>query len=170
MQPLDLKTILGLSDVRRWHTVHTLREQTVADHSARVAALALLIGSPELTIVQQFQALYWGLAHDAHETVYGDIPNPAKTLMERANIGLDRRCQVMFWGEHGGFPEIDPLVLDLVAIVDRLDAALFCGSAAPGIAAEIAHDAQILALMLLTGNARAGMLQRAVEIVWGVLR
>lgn len=73
-----INDLLALSYVPRWAVVRTLRQQTVADHSFRVAIIAM-------ELVQQFHidwrpdiVIWHALTHDADESVTGDIPAVAK--------------------------------------------------------------------------------------------
>lgn len=80
---------LSLSNVPRWAVVRTLRPQTVADHSFRVAIIAKKIidlipidaYNEQLRMVDSFRLVWWSLIHDISESVTGDIPSHAKALM-----------------------------------------------------------------------------------------
>jgi 5'-deoxynucleotidase YfbR-like HD superfamily hydrolase len=124
-QHITPELIMALGEVRRWHTRPVRRDQTVADHSAQVALLALYL-DPSLSSGEQLQVLAWGLLHDAHETVYGDIPGPAKTAMAEIGLDVDSSCQDLFWGKDRNPARIiEDHLLDLVHVADVLEAALF---------------------------------------------
>lgn len=57
--------------VRRWHTVHTLREQRVDSHSGQAVSLLLCLHpAPSHSLIK---AVLW---HDCSERVVGDAPSP----------------------------------------------------------------------------------------------
>ena len=58
--------------VRRWHTIPTINDETVAHHSWGVATVLLELW-PDCSRDLLIAALY----HDVHEHVTGDIPKPA---------------------------------------------------------------------------------------------
>lgn len=76
--------LLSLADVPRWAVVGTTRQQSVAEHSFNVAAIARCIvlrkcdwdQDPDLGII-----LEWALLHDAGECVTGDIPAPIRKAL-----------------------------------------------------------------------------------------
>lgn len=58
--------------VRRWHTIRTITQQTVAEHSGQALTLLLqLHPDPSFNLIR---ALLW---HDSAERVVGDVPSPA---------------------------------------------------------------------------------------------
>lgn len=78
---LDIGTLMRLSDVRRWHTVRVAREQTLADHSCRVALLALRLYwlvTGETDNADMATLLATALVHDAAEIRLGDPPPAGK--------------------------------------------------------------------------------------------
>lgn len=70
---------------RRFHTIDTIKDRSVAAHSFYVAQLCwLLTGSGQLTV----HLLMAALNHDLAEQVYGDIPAPTKRL-----LGYDKQME-----------------------------------------------------------------------------
>jgi len=71
---IDLREVMNGLAIKRYHTKRTIREQTVADHSARICAILcyLMDNQPTAAVLQA--AIY----HDCSEFVTGDIPAPAK--------------------------------------------------------------------------------------------
>lgn len=59
--------------VKRWHTMHVNREQTVAAHCAQALTL-LLVLHPDPS-VRLIKAVLW---HDAPERITGDVPSTGK--------------------------------------------------------------------------------------------
>lgn len=77
--------LMRCQDLKRWHTVNVIRDQTLADHQWGVAIIAChlhqrLIGA-EWDQMGSF--LMDALIHDADEIEKGDIPSPAKEHMIR---------------------------------------------------------------------------------------
>ena len=69
--------------VKRWHTVRTIQEQTVADHSWGVISILLQICEPSI------QLLYVAAFHDLAEVSSGDIPAPIKWAYPKLDAALD---------------------------------------------------------------------------------
>lgn len=65
--------IVGGGEVKRYHTMFTIQQETVGHHSHAVACLVLLL-DPEARRELIMAALY----HDLAEQHTGDIPSPAK--------------------------------------------------------------------------------------------
>lgn len=85
--------LLSLSEVKRWTVVHTLRPQSVAEHSFAVAIiaseLAARLGMPRCPVGSESSGkpvdfwgrgdlLWWALIHDAPESLTGDIDGKFK--------------------------------------------------------------------------------------------
>ena len=68
-----LDFIMAGSEVTRYHTVTTLRRETVGHHSHSVALLCCLL-DPQASA----ELLFAALIHDLAEHEVGDIPSPAK--------------------------------------------------------------------------------------------
>lgn len=165
MRDLTVHELSGLQHVKRWHTRPVGREQTVADHSAVVALLALRVGGDELSDRDKVQVLLLGLLHDAHEARFGDIPYPARMALLALGIDLDAVCEAEFWGSHGPAEGASPLARDLVAVADKLEAALFARTFAQPIAAAIATEAQGVVLDRLKDEHRWSMRSRALAVL-----
>lgn len=85
---VPLNAVLRLQDVKRWHIVRTAGEpQTVASHSYNVA----MIGRRYLELTGQKYLigtfLEAALRHDEDESLFGDIPSPAKSGAEYRESG-----------------------------------------------------------------------------------
>lgn len=59
--------------VKRWHTIHTLRDQTVALHSGQAVSLLLCLYPAPGPSVNLIKAMQW---HDCSERIVGDAPSP----------------------------------------------------------------------------------------------
>lgn len=72
--------LLHLSYVKRWVVAPTHREQSVAEHSYRVAIIAMhLAMALDRTEAQIHAVTVQALYHDADERLSGDIPGPVKS-------------------------------------------------------------------------------------------
>jgi 5'-deoxynucleotidase YfbR-like HD superfamily hydrolase len=133
---MKLETICAMGYTRRWHTSPVLREQTLADHSAQVALLAMwLVRELEITAGEKSDLLHYALLHDAHETSFGDLPYPMKREMKTRGIDLDAACMELFWGWDLE-ARFAPFAVKVVCMADRLEAALFARRWAPELADE----------------------------------
>ena len=77
---MRLNDLLKLATVRRWHIVDVLKEQSVAEHSASVAYIALEVirRTESVDDIHMMSAMWWALFHDAHEALLGDPPGNLK--------------------------------------------------------------------------------------------
>lgn len=72
-----LTDLLALSHIPRWVIVPRLKEQSVADHSYRVAVILLELFERLRIDPVDPNWLVWALLHDAHECRTGDLPSSA---------------------------------------------------------------------------------------------
>lgn len=135
-------------ETKRWHTRFTHRPETVLEHGAAVALLALWLSEGLLSEGDLGDLLLLSLIHDLHETKFGDVPYPAKALLRAMDIDIDGICSKEFWG---GYPShfMTDRVRNLVDVADVLAAALFAQSNAPAIADLVAEQAARAARELL---------------------
>jgi 5'-deoxynucleotidase YfbR-like HD superfamily hydrolase len=103
-----LSDLLSLSYVGRWAITPMFRNQTVAEHSFRVAAIALEISStmfkhpddsPEIGFRRQCEVIYWALVHDATEAYTGDLPSPFKSHLGKNVLWAVERQLCPWWAE-----------------------------------------------------------------------
>jgi 5'-deoxynucleotidase YfbR-like HD superfamily hydrolase len=75
-----VETVMRLHSVKRWHMIDTTRQQTLAEHSANVALLAMTIAmtSPNPHFDKPGMIAAYGLTHDLPEAFTGDIPTHTK--------------------------------------------------------------------------------------------
>lgn len=116
-----LDFIIAGSEVKRYHTVRTICEETVGHHSHGVAMLCLLLTDYEASS----QLLYAALIHDLAESVTGDIPSPTK---REYGIGeqvtnLEER---LLKGAGFSLPELSKREQRVLKLADIAQGALFC--------------------------------------------
>lgn len=82
-----LEAIMRMQAVKRWHMIDTVRQQTLAEHSANVGLLAyyITLTSPHGSFESAADAMVYGMMHDIPESFTGDIPGHTKKFL----TGLD---------------------------------------------------------------------------------
>lgn len=82
-----VEAVMRLHSVKRWHMIDTTRQQTLAEHSANVAMLVMLVAAtaPIFTFGDPSMLAAAALVHDLPECFTGDIP----TLTKRSLKGLE---------------------------------------------------------------------------------
>lgn len=88
MTPQDFLTILSRAAILKTTTRHCYtqenRKESVADHSWRIALMAMLLsGEPEFQDTDMNKVIRMCLIHDLGETFTGDIPSFEKTDQKR---------------------------------------------------------------------------------------
>lgn len=75
-----IETVMRLHSVKRWHMIDTTRQQTLAEHSANVALLAMMIAvtSPIFHFATGSVIATYALMHDIPEAFTGDVPTHTK--------------------------------------------------------------------------------------------
>lgn len=114
--------------VRRWHTLPTATEQTVAAHSWGVAVLLLEVWPERATRTM----LQYALGHDVAECHTGDVPATAKWRSAELRSAL--RAEEDSWAtEHGLERWTSPEALglttemhDVLRAADMLELVLWC--------------------------------------------
>jgi len=83
-----LESVMRIQAVKRWHMIDTTRTQNLAEHSANVAMLAMLIAST--TTIEFFDTYTYvgavALVHDLPEAFTGDIPSHTKKMIDGINV------------------------------------------------------------------------------------
>ena len=138
---LRVSQITAIQSVRRWHNRETAREQSLAEHSHQVALLARYLAPDTTSAEDMLQLLDLALVHDAHEAVYGDLPYPAKVLLEADGLMIDAHCRKRFWGGLDPYEQVPAHVLNVLKVADRLEAALYAQRFLPEIAEEATAEA-----------------------------
>jgi 5'-deoxynucleotidase YfbR-like HD superfamily hydrolase len=83
-----VEAVMRLHAVKRWHMLDTTRQQTLAEHSANVALLALLVArdTPVHVFGDPFTVATLALVHDLEEAFTGDIPTHTKPYLTGLEI------------------------------------------------------------------------------------
>ena len=79
-----VETVMRMHSVKRWHMIDTTRQQTLAEHSANVAmlAMAIVMTSPMHFFDDPMLVCAAALTHDVPECFTGDIPTHTKKHLE----------------------------------------------------------------------------------------
>ena len=100
MKPTELLSILRVAEVLKCSTRHcytsTGRRESVAEHSWRIALMAMLI-APEFPEADMDRVIRMCLIHDLGEAFTGDIPTFDKTAADtvREDVLFDRWVQTL---------------------------------------------------------------------------
>jgi 5'-deoxynucleotidase YfbR-like HD superfamily hydrolase len=116
----QIEFMLYGSEVKRYHTLTTLREETVAHHSHNVAMLVLVL-DPGAGV----RLLEAALLHDLAEQVTGDIPSPAKReygIGDQVDALEDRLLRESGWA----YPALLENEKRTLKLADIASGALFC--------------------------------------------
>lgn len=113
----------GLS--KRYHTVETLKEQNIAEHSFGVAWLCELLTQGQASK----DLIMAAMAHDLAEHIVGDIPSPikrelgtvGKSAFERLEHGYLKTAGLYSYEENISYAEALTLKL-----ADMMDGMMFC--------------------------------------------
>lgn len=108
------------AEVRRYHTVATIQEETVGHHSHGVALLCL-----QLNPQASRELLYAALVHDLAEQHVGDIPSPTKRSLELSGV-LDKLESSLIFAHLGSRPELTPDEQRTLKLADIAQGALKC--------------------------------------------
>lgn len=79
-----VETVMRLHAVKRWHMIDTTRMQTLAEHSANVALLSMMIATtaPTHFFGDPTSVAAYSLVHDVAEAFTGDIPTHTKQRLQ----------------------------------------------------------------------------------------
>lgn len=83
---LKIQDILRASDVKRWSTLNTSRQQSVAEHTFNVVMIARAI-CKRAGMADDLVTKY-ALEHDLDEILTGDIITPVKMKMKEAGFDI----------------------------------------------------------------------------------
>lgn len=123
---MDIKVKLArrAGRVRRYHTAHMVQGEDVAQHTFNCLNLVMILtkGQPSMALLQHV------LLHDQGEWLTGDIPSPAKRLMNaeaKATIDIMEDEAINFI-HHCGIPELSAEDQRLFKLVDNWDGLIKC--------------------------------------------
>jgi 5'-deoxynucleotidase YfbR-like HD superfamily hydrolase len=111
--------VRGGGGVRRYHTYRVLCEDTVASHSWGVATIVDQLYNGRAPAHMLRAALY----HDVAEAQFGDIPSPAKRLMDRPVLD---KMEHAFLHERKLAVEVTAFEKWILKIADIIDGLCFC--------------------------------------------
>lgn len=125
--------LLGLYDCPRWTVLKTLRPQSVAEHCFGVAVIALELldrlsnAGPTLDADMRLQVLEWAIAHDAPETLTGDIDGKFKREFPvmRSNVAHAEAMSFPWYNRASTFVQQYPYVNAIVKLADKIEAAAY---------------------------------------------
>lgn len=78
----QIELLVRGSLVKRFHTTPTIKEETVGHHTSIVCGILLLVWPERINV----DLLRYAIFHDSAEFVTGDVPSPAKRLMDRSAL------------------------------------------------------------------------------------
>lgn len=117
----QLEFILAGAAVKRFHTLHTIHPQNIAEHSWGVAWLCYLLSAEK----PRAELLIAAMEHDLAEHVTGDLPAPAKRGMNLHKLFSDAEEEAMACA---GFADrgLTDEELKILKFADTADLTLFC--------------------------------------------
>lgn len=121
---LSLPDVYRTQHVRRWHIVHSRREQSLAEHIYMVAMISIAIldefGVQELQLRNWI--MEWALLHDLPEVVMGDTTSPVKAKTKEAFNEIEEVVDPKFKEFERQMPRAG---LAIVKMADYIDALKF---------------------------------------------
>lgn len=111
--------LLGGYTSKRFSSVATLKENSLAAHQHGVAMLCYLL-APEPSV----DLLMAALVHDLPEQVWGDLPSPVKRRLGIADVLNDHEEQMLV--DNGfNFPELTDEERYILKLADKMEVLLF---------------------------------------------
>lgn len=116
---MRLTDLLNLSNVPRWGIVPRLAEQSVADHSFRVAAIYIEL-CDRLKVAVSLGDLVYALFHDGEESWTGDISGVAKHAVPDLKRGSKTVEVAVGWIRHAelAWPPVDRQLVKCADIIE----------------------------------------------------
>lgn len=110
-----------LSVVKRWGILHTLQNQSVAEHVHNVVRITLRIGVGwfKLSGEELFTALLWAHHHDDPESLTGDMPTMSKPWFDEGAF-IDAHKDLL------DYTVLPPQhIVDIVKLADKMEGYYF---------------------------------------------
>lgn len=119
---MELGAKLRASNVERWHMVHLLKKQSVAEHLFNVAMIVDdLVKRIGFTDDRRSKMVQAALLHDIHEVVTGDVTSPTGRRMREFGCGMELLYPEATDWMDGLLPE----EVAIIKIADLLEMAIF---------------------------------------------
>lgn len=146
---LSIDDIFSMSHVSRYHTEHTIRVQSVAEHSLRVTLMAVKAlyylytkhnwCTHAVLVPYELEIYRYGLTHDVEETD-GDMPSYMKRVFLEQGVDVNKIQHQHYWGPRGISTEdreVTPQVKALVSFFDSLEGYIFASAHIPQGTAKV---------------------------------
>lgn len=124
---LTLPDIYRSQHVKRWHIVHTSRQQTVAEHSYMVTMISMvLVEKMEENMEEPFGAqekmdiMKWSLMHDLPEVIMGDAVSPVKRLAKEEFDKIEKQVDPGLKRYEKGLSDKIKTVVKIADLIDAL--------------------------------------------------
>jgi putative nucleotidyltransferase with HDIG domain len=114
---MNIDELLRAQYVKRFHIVHTVKHQSVAEHCFNVAMIAREIAM-EMGL-DSSKMIMMALFHDIDEVITGDIPTPTKERAKQQGVDLNDN------GIEVPYQKFGPVVIKIVKIADYIEAMSF---------------------------------------------
>ncbi len=166
MERLRFYDFMRAGHVKRWHIVHTIRDQSIAEHQYLVTVVAMelfsrMAGKLGLDESAWLPLIVGAMFHDAPEVRYGDFPSPAKAhiremgapdVFEKLDKALMPKLPYV-----GG--DMGQVVHDIISMADAIEAAHWISENKAGVhAAHVAKgNARRMAEMVIGLTERTGV-------------
>lgn len=136
MMENQLLDLLALSHVPRWTIIATSRQQSVAEHSYRVAVIAQFLVDYIKNINDRdgMTLLRWAIMHDGPEAITGDVPTPFKRMLNEAGYDIHEAKACSWYTFEKG--TVSAIKKSIVSLADTIEAISFISKWGVGGTAE----------------------------------
>lgn len=108
MENYSISNLMKAGNVKRWHTVDTVKEQSLTDHQWNVSILAIRLASI-IGYSMTVEELGSILIHDIDEIWTGDMPSPEKERLRRHGSLPNRGVGTPIAGISAAYEERPPV-------------------------------------------------------------
>lgn len=122
----SIQEVMRLSNIKRWGIIEMLKQQSVAEHSFKVAMLSKAVAM-EIPIERRphdfmHNIVFWAMVHDLPELVTGDLPASFKRHIKEEVAQAEAKMfpQMTTFKNH-----MSDLVKDIVKMCDYVEAIHF---------------------------------------------